>query len=57
MEAYIIGGLVGFAIGAFLQRFVLEIAVRNVPPGVCDYCKWKKENEWRWNARKDRHSK
>ena len=55
--AYIIGGLVGMAIGAFIQRFIIYLAVDNVPPSICDYCHWKKENQWQWDRRRDRHRK
>ena len=57
MITYIIGGLVGFAIGAAVQRFVIYFAVNTISPTTCNYCHWKKENQWRWEKKKDRHEK
>ena len=57
MASYIIGGIVGFLFGAAFQRFVIYMAVNTISPTTCDYCRWKKENEWRWQERKDRHKK
>lgn len=45
----------GLVIGAMMQRLVIYLAVYNVSPTVCDYCKWKKQNEWRWKKWKSRH--
>lgn len=55
--AYLIGGLVGFAIGVAFQRLVLETGLRGMNPQICKYCQWKKVNEWRWEAKKNRHEK
>lgn len=52
---YLIGGLVGFAIGVAFQRLVLEDALNSTDPQICKYCRWKKANQWRWNAKKNRH--
>lgn len=57
MSAYIIGGLVGFAVGAAVQRIVIYFAVNTVFPTICDYCHWKKENQWRWEKKKNRHTR
>ena len=51
MSAYIIGGLVGFAIGVALQRIIIIFATNRVSPTVCDCFKWRKANQWRWEAR------
>lgn len=40
MEPYIVGGLVGFSIGLFVQRWIIICAVDKANPDVCDYCKW-----------------
>lgn len=55
--AYWVGGLVGFAIGAAFQRFVLETGLNRMNPQICKYCQWKKTNEWRWETKKNRHKK
>lgn len=53
----IVGGLVGFSIGVALQRFVFLLSAKTVMPTVCDCCQWRKENQWHWEKRKDRHRK
>lgn len=55
--SYLVGGLVGFAIGTAFQRLVLETVLNNMNPQICKYCQWKKENQWRWEAKKNRHKK
>lgn len=47
----------GFAAGIFVQRFFIFVAVKKFPRSICDYCKWKKGNEWRWGKQKNRHIK
>lgn len=47
--------LLGISIGAMLQRFVIYKRVGSITPTICDYCKWRKENQWRWEKRKNRH--
>ena len=54
---YLIGGLVGFAIGIVFQRLILENGLNNTNPEICKYCQWKKANEWRWEAKKNRRIK
>lgn len=54
---YLIGGLVGFAVGVAFQRLVLESGLRSMNLQICKYCQWKKANEWRWAAKKNRHEK
>lgn len=49
--------LLGLVIGAIIQRFVIYLAIRNISPTICDYCKWKKQNEWRWEKWKSRHKR
>lgn len=57
MMPYIIGGFVGFAIGAAFQRIVIYFAVDTINPTMCDLCKWRKENQGRWVKKMDRHKK
>ncbi|MCI9376844.1 MAG: hypothetical protein HFF85_10645 [Oscillibacter sp.] len=54
---YLIGGLVGFAIGVTLQRLVLENGMNSMNPQICKYCQWKKANAWRLEEKKNRRSK
>ena len=54
---YLIGGVVGVAIGVTLQRLVLENGMNSMNPQICKYCQWKKANEWRWEEKKNRRSK
>ena len=44
--------LVGFAAGIAVQRFLFIISTGKINPSICDCCMWKKENEWRWNAKR-----
>ena len=57
MEGYLIGGLIGFSIGVALQRVLICLAVGTVSPTICEYCHWKKENEWRWEKWRNRHKR
>lgn len=57
MAAYLIDGLAGFAIGIVFQRIILENGLNNTNPEICKYCQWKKANEWRWEAKKNRRIK
>lgn len=54
---YFIVGLIGFSTGVFLQRVIFLVAADTVTPTVCDCCQWRKENQWHWEKRKDRHKK
>ena len=54
---YIIGGLVGICLGAFLQRLVIYTAVDSFPPTICDYCHWKKEHQWKRDSKSGFHDK
>lgn len=47
--------LLGLVIGAILQRFIIYLAVSNINPTICDYCKWKKQNDLRLEKWKSRH--